>query len=108
MDFSGLFEFIIPLAERLSVLRAIVGFILVFFLPGFIWTFVFFNQVNIIERIALSFGLSIAVLTLGIIVLHVILGMRITGSYAVLFIGVSIIIALVLYFLKRYLAQSQN
>jgi uncharacterized membrane protein len=106
MDFSGIFEFIIPLAERLPVLRAIIGFILVFFLPGFVWTLVFFSQVNIIERIALSFGLSIAVLTLGIIVLHVILGISITGFNAVLFIGISIIIALVFYFLKWYLARS--
>ena len=103
MDFSSLFEFIVPLAERLSVIRAIVGFILVFFLPGFAWTLVLFSRINKVERVALSFGLSIAVVTLGIIVLHVLLGMSITGSNALLFIGMITIIAFVLYFLKWYL-----
>ena len=105
MDFSQLFESIIPLAERLSTTRAILGFIIVFFLPGFAWTLVFFNRVNIIERIALSFGLSIAAVTLGIIVLHVLLGMRITGANSLLFIIAITIIAFVLYLLKRWLSR---
>ena len=103
MDFGQLLESIIPFAERLPTIRAILGFILVFFLPGFAWTLVFFSRLNIIERIALSFGLSMAAVTLSIIVLHVLLGMRITGINALLYITVITVIAFGLYLLKRYL-----
>lgn len=107
MDFSQLFEAIMPFAERLPVIRAVLGFILVFFLPGFAWTFVFFKRVNIIERVALSFGLSIAAVTLSIIVLHVLLGIRITGANSLLIILVIIIIALVVYTLKRLVTREK-
>ena len=103
MDWSigQIFGFVIPFLERLPTIRAVLGSILVFFLPGFCWTLVFFKQVNIIERIALSFGLSIAVVTLSIIVLHVLLGIRITGLNSLLVIIVLTIIPLVFYYLKR-------
>jgi uncharacterized membrane protein len=108
MDFSQLLESVIPFAERLPVIRAILGFVLVFFLPGFAWTLFFFSRVNIIERIALSFGLSIAAVALSIIVLHVLFGMRITGTNALLTIIVITIIALVLYLLKRFAIRPSN
>ena len=94
-------EFAIPFLERLPTIRAILGFILVFFLPGFAWTLVFFKRVNIIERIVLSFGLSIALVTLSIIVLNVLLGIRVTGFNSLLIIIVITIIPLVFYYLKR-------
>lgn len=81
---------------------------LVFFLPGFIWTLVFFSRVNIIERVALSFGLSIAVVTLSIIALNVLFGMRITGASSLLTIVVITIIALVVYLLKRFIARQSK
>ena len=93
------------LAERLSTVRAILGFILLFFVPGFAWTFVFFSRINIIERIALSFGLSIAAVTLSITVLHVLFGMRITGANSLLTVIVITIIALVVYLLKRFVIR---
>ena len=108
MDFSQLLESVISLAERLPVIRAILGVLLVFFLPGFAWTLVFFSRVNIIERIALSFGLSIAAVTLSLIVLHMLLGMRITGVNSLLTIIVITIIAVVAYFLKRLAARKQK
>ena len=97
MDFSQLLESIIPFAERLPTLRAILGFIIVFFVPGFAWTLVFFSRVNIIERIALSLGLSIAMVTLSVIVMHVLFGMRINGANSLLTIIVITIIALAIY-----------
>ena len=108
MDFSQLFESIIPFAERLPIIRAILGFILVFFVPGFAWTLVFFNRVNIIERITLSFGLSIAAVTLSIIVLHVLFGMRINGANSLLTIIVITIIALAVYLLRRLIARQSK
>lgn len=97
-----IFEFVFPFLEKLPAIRAILGFILVFFLPGFAWTLVFFKQVNIIERIALSFGLSIAFVTLSILVLNVLIGVRITGLNSLLIIIVITIIPVAFYYLKRF------
>ena len=89
------------LLDSLPGLRAILGLILVFFLPGFTWTLVFFRQVNILERLALSVGLSIAMVTLSILALHKIAGVTITGFNSVLIIIVVTIIPLVIYYLNR-------
>jgi uncharacterized membrane protein len=108
MDIGQLFQSIIPFAERLPIIRAIIGFILVFFVPGFAWTFVFFSRLNIIERIALSFGLSIAAVTLSVLVLHVLFGMKITGANSLLTIIVITIIALAVYLLKRFITRQSQ
>ena len=101
-----IFEFAFPFLERLPVIRALLGFILVFFLPGFAWTLVFFKQINLIERIALSFGLSIAVVTLSILALNVLLGISITGLNSLLIIIVVTIIPVALYYLKRLVKKA--
>ena len=108
MDFGQIFNFAIPFLERLPTIRAVLGIILVFFLPGFAWTLIFFKQVNILERIALSLGLSIASVSLSIIVLHVLLGIKITGTNSLLIIVVLIIIPLVLYYLKRLTSRRED
>jgi len=97
-----IFEFALPFLEKLPAIRAILGFVLVFFLPGFAWTLVFFKNINVIERIALSFGLSIAVVTLSILVLNVLIGVRITGLNSLLIIIVVTIIPVAFYYLKRF------
>ena len=96
-EFTGL---VFPLLERLPILRAILGVTLVFFLPGFAWTLVFFRgrQINVIERIALSLGLSIAVVTLSILVLNVLFGVRITGFNSVMIILTITIVPVVFYY----------
>ncbi len=50
----------------LELLRIIFGSIFVLFIPGFVWSYVFFKKGKIdeIERIALSFGLSITLVPL--------------------------------------------
>ncbi len=95
--------FALPFLDSLPAIRVILGVILVFFLPGFAWTLVFFSgrQINIIERLALSFGLSIAVVTLSILALNKLVGVRITGFNSVLIILVIIIIPVVIYYLKK-------
>lgn len=102
-----LFEFALPFLERLPVIRAILGFIFVFFLPGFAWTLVFFNgkKINVIERIALSFGLSIAVVTISILSLNKLIGIRITGFNSVLIIIAVTIIPLAFYYLSRLIKR---
>ena len=96
-----LFEFAFPFLERLPIIRALVGFIFVFFVPGFAWTLVFFRQVNVIERILLSFGLSIAVVTLSLLFLNRLIGVRITGFNSILAIIIVTIIPLAFYYLNK-------
>lgn len=105
MDFSHLFQGFLSFAESVPVIRAILGVILVFFLPGFAWTLVFFKKITIIERIALSVGLSIASVTLSIIVLNVLFDLRINGANALVTIIVITVIPVAIYFLRRYLAR---
>ena len=101
MDLGQVFGFLMPFLERMPAARAILGFILVFFLPGFAWTFVFFKQLNILERITLAIGLSIALVVLAVIALNVLLGIKITGVNSLLIIIVLAIIPGVIYYLKR-------
>ena len=105
-----IFGFALPFLERLPVIRAILGFILVFFLPGFAWTLVFFKgkQINAVERVALSFGLSIAVVALSILALNKLIGIRITGSNSVLIIIVITIIPVVVYCISRFIGRRQG
>ena len=94
-----------PFAQQFPVLRGIMGFVVVFFLPGFAWTFVFFSKVSVIERIVLSMGLSIAIVTLGVLVLHVLFGMKITGSTSLITIAIIIAAAAITYFIKRHITK---
>ena len=107
---EGIIGFALPFLDSVPTLRLILGFILVFFLPGFAWTLVFFSrkQINIVERLALSFGLSIAVVTLTILGLNKLIGLRITGFNAVLTIIVVTIIPVVIYYLKKLLVKRED
>ncbi len=110
---SGIREIIgsaVPFLESVPVIRAILGSILMFFLPGFAWTLVFFGrkQINILERLALSFGLSIALVTLSIFALNRLIGMGITGPNAVLVIIAITVIPLAIYLLKRLMVKRED
>ena len=102
------FEFIFPFLERVAVLRAILGFILVFFLPGFAWTFIFFKKLSVIERITLSFALSIAIVTLSILLFNVLFGIRITGFNSVLIIILITVIPVAAYYLNRFIRRKKK
>jgi len=96
-----------PLVERLNVVRAVLGFALVFFVPGFAWSLLLFRKVSIIERIALSVGLSIAVVTLGLFFVNRLAGIRITALNSVLFIIVVTILPLVAYYLNKLIRRNE-
>jgi len=98
---SEVFGFVSSVLEFLPGARGLLGFILVFFLPGFVWTLIFFKQINVIERIALSFGLSIAVVTLSLLALNKLIGIRITGSNSVLIIIAVTVAPVAFYYLNR-------
>ena len=105
MDFNEALDFVVPFAERFPILRGIIGFIVVFFLPGFAWTFVFFNRVSIIERIVLGMGLSIAIVTMGVLVLHLLFGMKITGINSLITIAIIIVAAVATYYIKKFVIR---
>ena len=105
---GGSFEFVFAIPEQLSVPRAILGFILVFFLPGLAWTFVFFRQIKVIERVALSFGLSIAIVTLSILFANMVIGVRITGFNSVLVIILVTILHVAIYYLNRFVRRRRG
>lgn len=64
----------------LEGLRIFFGSLFVLFVPGFAWSYVFFARKNIdwIERIALSFGLSIALVPLCVFWLNWLFHVKIT------------------------------
>ena len=80
-----------------------------FFLPGFAWTLVFFRgrQINIIERLALSFGLSIALVVLSIMALNLVIGVRITGLNSLLII-VAVTVVPLIYYALRWIMERQG
>ena len=106
----GIIGSAVPFLDSLPAIRGALGFILVFLLPGFAWTLVFFSgrQINIVERLALSFGLSIATVTLSILALNKLIGMKVTGSNAVLAIIAITVIPVVFYYLKKLMRKQED
>jgi uncharacterized membrane protein len=105
VDFNEALDFVVPFAERLQALRGIIGFIAVSFLPGFAWTYVFFSRVSVIERIVLGMGLSIAIVTMSVLVLHLLLGMKITGINSLVTIAIIIVAAVAAYYTKKFVIR---
>ncbi|MFC2071267.1 DUF1616 domain-containing protein [Chloroflexota bacterium] len=103
-----LFGFVFPLLEHLPIVRAILGFILVLFLPGFAWTFVFFREINVIERIALSFGLSIGVVTLSVLIINRLIETSITGFNSTLVILVITVVPVAAYYLNSIIRRKRG
>ena len=80
--------------DILEILRMVFGSIFVIFVPGFAWSFVFFAGKNLdwIERVAISVGLSIAIVTLGIFCLNLLFNIKITLLNVSLIVCVLILI----------------
>lgn len=64
--------------------RIAFGSAFVLFLPGFLLTELFFEEIGTIERIALSFALSIAIVPLMIFYLNYLLGVKINQTNVIL------------------------
>ncbi|MFW5704386.1 MAG: DUF1616 domain-containing protein [Nanoarchaeota archaeon] len=88
-------------------LRIVFGSILVLFLPGYVISSLFFNssEIDILEKIALSFGLSIAVVPLVSFYFNFFLGFKINVLNILLIIsgiiGVSFLVKLAMRKLNR-------
>ncbi len=87
-----------------EVLRLIFGGLFVLFIPGLAWSYVFFLRKNIdwIERIALSFGLSIALVPLSVFWLNWLFDMKITLLSTLLTVCGLVVIAAVLILARKY------
>lgn len=87
----------------LEVLRILFGTIFVLFLPGLCWSFVFFSldEIDWIERIALSFGLSVALVPLAVFWLSWLFAVRINTMNVSLTVVGLLVLAGALYLLKK-------
>ncbi len=100
--FRHLFEFALPVLDSVPLLRAGLAFAILFFLPGFAWTLVVFRQISIMERVMLSFGLSIATVTLSIFSMNLAFGVRITGFNSLLIVAFITAIPLGIYCFRHF------
>ena len=87
-----------------EIVRLIFGSIFIVFIPGLVWSYVFFLRKNIdwIERLALAFGLSIALVPLSIFWLNWLFDMKITLLNTSLTVCGLVVIAAVLILARKY------
>jgi uncharacterized membrane protein len=102
------FNWAAPVLDNVPIIRVIIGIVLVFFAPGFAWTLVLFKQITHLERLVLSFALSLTLVTLSILGLNIVINMRITGLNALLTILALIIIPLIIYFARKYIYKRKT
>lgn len=84
--------------DLFELVRIIFGSVFVLFLPGYAWSYVFFkrDEIDLIERIALSFGLSIALVPLVVFWLNWLLKVKINlVSVTVVILGLIVCAVLI-------------
>ena len=86
--------------------RIVFGSVFVLFLPGFVWTYVFFKKQDPLERVALSFALSIAIVPLVVFYANL-LGMRITAVSVMIITMVVILAGILVRNRKKLLSTRQ-
>ncbi|MDP4012029.1 MAG: DUF1616 domain-containing protein [Candidatus Nanoarchaeia archaeon] len=86
-------------------LRVVFGAFYILFLPGFIIVYFFFKDRDIIEKIALSFALSIAIVPLIVFYLNYLFKIKITAFNV--FLTVLAIIGIVS-FIAKYTQKKRN
>jgi uncharacterized membrane protein len=84
--------------ELLTIIRIIFGSLFILFIPGFAWTLALFekHEIDGLERIALSFGISLAIVPLAVFSLNYLLHVKITALNSFLVI-IALIAAPLLY-----------
>lgn len=86
-----------------DIIKIVYGIIFVLFLPGFVATFIFFplGKIDHIERIAISFALSIAIVPLMVFYMNL-LGIPINSSTVSLQIVLLMTLMLLVLFIKHF------
>lgn len=107
-SFRDFAQIMLPLLEGFPVIRVLLSIVLVFFLPGFAWTLVFFKKPGILARGVLSIGLSIALVALSILFANYVLDVRISGANSVLILIVITLVPLAIYFLRGWVRQRRR
>ena len=90
--------------DVVEIVRAALGFVLVLFVPGYAATWALFpddSEIDMIERIALAVGLSIALVVLIIYVLNIAVGVKITMMNSLLVISAITIISAGAYYQRK-------
>ncbi len=102
-----LWGFVASFLVRVPIIRAILGFILVFFLPGFAWTLVFLRQINILERVVFSLALSVAIVTLSFILVNGLIGIKLTAFNSAVVLIIITIVPVIIYYLNRLMRRGR-
>jgi uncharacterized membrane protein len=103
-----LVDWAIPILDNVPIVRAVLGIVLVFFTPGFAWSFILFKRISRIERLVLSFALSLSLVTLSILGLNMLISMRVNGFNALLTILFLTVIPLIIYFTRKYIQKRKT
>ena len=92
-----------------EIFQIIFGGIVLLFLPGFVWSYVLFKEreIDFIERIILSFGLSIALVPLTVFILNYTLDVQINLVNFLIGSVLWIIIPLVCLYLGKLLKKTR-
>jgi uncharacterized membrane protein len=94
--------------EIFELLMIPIGSVSILFLPGYAWSFVFFKkgEIDVIERIALSFGLSIALVTLAVFWLNWLLKIRINiVNVTVVILGLTGCALIIMLIMRKFQKQ---
>jgi uncharacterized membrane protein len=90
-------------AALLFFLRAILGLILIFFIPGYAFSWAIYTKktdLRFVVRIALSCVLSIAIVMLSALFLDSVLGIETTGLNVIFILLIISLFFLILYFVQ--------
>lgn len=84
--------------ELLAIIRILFSSVFILFIPGFAWTLVLFekHEIDLLERIALSFGISLSIVPLAVFSLNYLFHIRINAFNSFLII-LTLIAAPILY-----------
>ena len=87
--------------------RMIFGLIFILFVPGFSWSYLLFkrDRIDWVERIALSVGISIALVPLAVLWFNFLFGMGISLLSVSLLVCFLTVIPLVYFRINRYLKR---
>lgn len=90
--------------ETYEIARIVLGLAFVLFVPGFVWSYVFFSrgEIDLIERIALSFGLSIVLIPLTVFWLNWLLHIPINLVNVTIVVAVLTVIPIIHFYLKHH------
>jgi len=95
--------------DLVMILRIVLGYILLLFIPGYAITWALYptrEELEFIERIALSFVLSIVSVMLSVLFTDTYLGIDVTPLGIVVTVSVVTVLAVILWGIRRAYAES--